>query len=563
MDLQEPQLPQSSDIRKLDVTLRRTPWIRQTTSKVFWWLSLLAVAMLFISRAMIYETDHQIANFVGIFWGILALLLGFIALWLSRTIATPWKLLISSVPFLASGLFAFCFEFAGVTGEVLPSFRLRSFLRSKPPIRPQRPQIDQAVIPEEIKPYRFSQFLGNDRTGIVNEPRFSVAWDRKLPTEAWRRAIGEGWSGFSVAEGIAVTLEQIDQQEALTAMSLASGDTLWQVTRPGRHFHPMGGLGPRSTPTIVRYQDKWIVVALTATGHLLCTDLETGSLRWEHELLKLCESNQADFEVAVNWGRSASPLVHKDRVVVPLGGAQNRVKGSLVACSLKDGTILWTQGKSQISYSSPTVMTIAGVEQIVSVNEGDVTGHAWEDGRVLWTSAWPSNSNGAACASQPVWVGDNRILVGKGYSQGSKLFQVSLAQDKTEGSDATESSWSTKDLWSINKILKTKFTSSIYYDGKFFALSDGILECVNPTDGSRIWRGQRYGQGQTLVVNGTLLIGSEDGRIVAVDPNTGKPKGEMNVLEGVTWNTLAVAGPYLLVRNGTEAVCLASPVATE
>ena len=249
--------------------------------------------------------------------------------------------------------------------------------------------------------------------------------------------------------------------------------------------------------------------------------------------------------------------------MVPLGGAQNRVKGALLACSLEDGAILWTQGKSQISYSSPTVMTIDGVEQIVSVNEGDVTGHAWEDGRVLWTTAWPSNSDGAACASQPVWVGENKILVGKGYSQGSKLFQVAIAQDKTDGSDATESAWSTKDLWSINKILKTKFTSSIYYDGKFFALSDGILECVNPTDGSRIWRGQRYGQGQTLVVNGALLIGSEDGRIVAVDPNTGKPKGEMNVLEGVTWNTLAVAGPYLLVRNGTEAVCLASPVATE
>ena len=241
MDPPEPQLPQSSDTKKLDVTLRRTPWIRQTTSKVFGWLSLLAVAMLFISRAMIYETDHQIANLAGILCGILALLLGFIALWLSRKIATPWKLLISSVPFLASGLFAFCFEFAGVTGEVLPSFRLRSFLRSKPPIRPQRPQIEQAVIPEEIKPYRFSQFLGNDRTGIVNEPRFSVAWDRKLPTEVWRRAIGEGWSGFSVAQGIAVTLEQIDQQEALTAMSLASGETLWQVKRPGRHFHPMGG----------------------------------------------------------------------------------------------------------------------------------------------------------------------------------------------------------------------------------------------------------------------------------------------------------------------------------
>jgi outer membrane protein assembly factor BamB len=155
-----------------------------------------------------------------------------------------------------------------------------------------------------------------------------------------------------------------------------------------------------------------------------------------------------------------------------------------------------------------------------------------------------------------VQIDGNRILVGKGYTQGSKLFEVSI-----DGSD--DPKWSTKDIWAINKILKTKFTSSIPYDGKLYGLSDGILECVKPDDGSRIWRGQRYGQGQSLMVNGTLIISSEDGRLVAVDRETGKPIAEMSVLEGVTWNTFAVAGPYLLVRNGTEAVCLSSPTLGE
>ena len=34
---------------------------------------------------------------------------------------------------------------------------------------------------------------------------------------------------------------------------------------------------------------------------------------------------------------------------------------------------------------------------------------------------------------------------------------------------------------------------------------------------------------------------------------------ELSVLEGITWNTPAVAGPFLLVRNGSEVVCLQSP----
>lgn len=523
-------------------------------------LALLAAVMVLVSRAVIYETDHQIANLAGIVFGLLSLLLGFLALWFSRSIALKWKLAYTALPVFLAGLFNVCFEYVGVTGEVLPSYRMRSFLRSKPPVRPQRPESDESLIPDSMKAYQFTQYLGNQRTGIVTEPLFSMAWDQKLPAEVWRRPIGAGWSGFAIADGITVTLEQIDEEESLTALSLVNGQTLWRVKRPGKHFHALGGLGPRSTPTLVLDGDHWIAIALTATGHLLCVDLSTGAVRWEQQLLELSNTNQKDFEVAVNWGRAASPLVHRDRVVVPLGGAPGSIQGSLMAFSLEDGSVLWTQGTSQVSYSSPVLMNIHGLEQIVSVNQGDVTGHAWEDGRVLWTTAWPSSSNGAACASQPVQIDGNKILLGKGYSQGSKVFEVTLDAEVQKLESVDRSSWATKEIWANSKTLKTKFTSAIYFDGKLFGLSDGILECVDPADGSRIWRGQRYGQGQALMVNGALLINSEDGRIIAVDRETGKPMGEMSVLEGVTWNTSAVAGPYLLVRNGTEAVCLASPV---
>jgi hypothetical protein len=32
----------------------------------------------------------------------------------------------------------------------------------------------------------------------------------------------------------------------------------------------------------------------------------------------------------------------------------------------------------------------------------------------------------------------------------------------------------------------------------------------------------------------------------------------MQVLDGITWNVPAVAGPYLLMRNSEEVVCLVS-----
>jgi outer membrane protein assembly factor BamB len=121
--------------------------------------------------------------------------------------------------------------------------------------------------------------------------------------------------------------------------------------------------------------------------------------------------------------------------------------------------------------------------------------------------------------------------------------------------------WKVDTLWATNKILKTKFTSAIPYEGLLYGLSDGVLECIDPKDGSRLWRGKRYGHGQAIIVNGNLLVTTEDGRIALVPATAtsqGKPIAEMTVLEGITWNVPAVAGPYLLVRNAEFAACLLS-----
>jgi outer membrane protein assembly factor BamB len=158
-----------------------------------------------------------------------------------------------------------------------------------------------------------------------------------------------------------------------------------------------------------------------------------------------------------------------------------------------------------------------------------------------------------------VQVGSDRILFGKGYAQGSKLVKVSRAESIAEEDKGGEGIvWKAEDVWVNARVLKTKLTSAIHEDGKFYALSDGILECVTADSGERVWKGGRFGQGQLLLVNGSLVVLSEDGRIVVVDKQSGKLIAQKEVLEGITWNTFAVVGPYLLVRNGTQAVCLRS-----
>jgi outer membrane protein assembly factor BamB len=418
---------------------------------------------------------------------------------------------------------------------------------------------DKRSIRDANDKYHFSQFLGDRREGRIDAPEFSMDWGTRMPEVVWRREIGAGWSGVAVARGLALTLQQTDEGESLVALRLNTGQPVWEVTVPGRHLHPLGGLGPRSTPTIVERGEQAVVVAQTALGHVICADLETGTRLWDVNLLQLVGLSQQEAEQDVMWGRSGSPLVLEDMVVVPLGGAskQSDSMRSLIAFGLLDGVERWRGGTTQIAYTSPVYLVVDGVPQIVSVNEGNVTGLDQSTGQVLWSSPWPSKSNGDACATQPVAVDGNRILLGKGYAQGSKLIEV---RHRTEGADSGLSRWDVTDVWANTRTLKTKFTNPVIFEGMAYALSDGVLECVDPQTGTRSWRGARFGQGQMLVVNGGILVLAEDGRIASIDRSTGTTIAEVSVLDGITWNPPAVAGPYLLVRNGSEMVCLSNSV---
>ncbi|MCK4685399.1 MAG: hypothetical protein KAT44_10610, partial [Pirellulales bacterium] len=108
-----------------------------------------------------------------------------------------------------------------------------------------------------------------------------------------------------------------------------------------------------------------------------------------------------------------------------------------------------------------------------------------------------------------------------------------------------------------SNLLKTKFTNVSTFNGYAYGLSDGILECVELSSGTRMWKQGRYGQGQLFRVGDVLLIQAESGEVVAVPATPEKPAelGRLAALDGQTWNTLCVSGSNLLVRNAQEAAC--------
>ena len=68
------------------------------------------------------------------------------------------------------------------------------------------------------------------------------------------------------------------------------------------------------------------------------------------------------------------------------------------------------------------------------------------------------------------------------------------------------------------------------------------------------WKGGRYGDGQTLLASGHLVITTDDGEVVLVraTPEAHQEVARTTAVEGGTRNHPALVDGFLLVRNGTQ-----------
>lgn len=392
-------------------------------------------------------------------------------------------------------------------------------------------------------------FLGPDRDGMEPDLTFSPDWETDAPRLLWRRPIGKGWSSFAVADRRAITQEQSGGSERVVCLDVHTGREIWHHENEGIRLLDvkkenagarMGGDGPRATPVVT--DDR--VFAYGSTGILDCLELETGEPIWERDVL-------ATFGGGVQkWGMANAPLLlgPEDLVVVP--GSDNSGV-TLVALRQEDGSEAWRYEGSGASYSSPRLLELHGVRQVVSVNRRSVTGHDPASGALLWKEEWPGAFPKVA---QPLAVSGGKVLVTASYGAGSFLLGVAR-----EGN-----AWSVDRLWKSNR-MKTKFSSAVIRDGVAYGLDEGRLAAIDLETGDKIWKNQKFGFGQQLLFGDHLLVQTEPGPVV-VGPVSAEgfvETGRIEALSDMTWNVPTVAGRLLLVRNDREAACYVLPAPRE
>lgn len=509
---------------------RRPRWVALLTILV-----LAAAALVWIWTTEVESRQTRVMNSMAV--GAITALLVFLWLVVLSRLRPRVRLALATALIGLGVLGAATLEPRGVSGDVVPRLAFKWTPRADERLAGTLDHRADGVAVDEAAG-GFPQFLGPRRDATVRGIRLARDWSTP-PALRWRQPIGAGNSGFAAVGSLAVTHEQRGEDEMVIAYDMETGAVVWSHADRARHEDLLGGDGPRATPTIA----DGAVYSLGATGLLSKLDLRSGALQWQNDVLQDAGAERPEY------GVTASPLVLEDVVVVLAGGAQ-RNRG-LVAYARDSGEVAWTGGAFRAAYASPMMTRLADVPQIVAFHDSGLSGHDL-DGSVLWSAPWPPTQR----TSQPVTIGDDRLYVSSGYGVGGKLFEID--RDPASGDLRARMVWESRGL-------KAKFTQVVHREGHLYGLDDGILACLDVETGERCWKGGRYGHGQILLVDDLILILSEKGSValVAADPSGYQELGRFEAISGKTWNTPALVGHTLLVRNGREAACFTLPLADD
>jgi enterochelin esterase-like enzyme/outer membrane protein assembly factor BamB len=341
---------------------------------------------------------------------------------------------------------------------------------------------------------------------------------------AWKKDLGSGYSGISVAGGKVVTMATSGADDVLVALDASSGDELWRLKLDTKYVgHDGSDDGPLSTPAI----DGGVVYALGPKGALVAAALDSGKELWRVQL----DDKSATVPF---YGFTASPLVWRDLVVLPTGG-DNR---AVTAFDKKTGKPRWSAESGAVAYQSVTALQLAGREQLVAVANQWLAGLDPATGKTLWKQVI-AEGNATQESAHVTPIGPSRLLV--------DLVDASVAFDIVKGADGA---LAVKEAFRSRAFADT-FALPVHHEGVIYGFTGRFLTAIDAASGEILWRSRPPGGNGVALVDGKLVVLDLEGNVVVIEANRQEYReiARAKALDNGNFAPPAVAGGNVFVRN--------------
>jgi outer membrane protein assembly factor BamB len=270
------------------------------------------------------------------------------------------------------------------------------------------------------------------------------------------------------------------------------------------------------------------VYALFATGDVAAFDAD-GTLRWYRAL-------SVDYPRLTNQvGMASSPLLHADRLIVPM---DNPGDSFLAALDTKTGKNVWKADRPRdVNWVTPLLRTAGGKTEVVFPTTKETLAYDVATGAKAWSAAFPS-----AGIPSPSVDGELLLMPGRG-----------VTALKLDGGKATEA-------WKSNK-LPTGMSSPLIYDGRVYAANPaGLVVCADAKTGNVLWQERVTGpfSGSPVAGDGKLYLISEAGELTTLTLGD-KPEVLMKSKTGEEGlATPAIADGAIFLRGEKTLFCIGS-----
>lgn len=379
------------------------------------------------------------------------------------------------------------------------------------------------------------RYLGPNGNGIVeHDVVLSLDWEEAPPEITWTRQVGFGCSSFSIANGRAFTLGNLDGRDTIWCFDASNGDVIWKHSYE-EALATQGYLGgPTSTPTI----DANRVYTVSVTGKLFCLDFESGDILWKKDYPQDFQGRKG------HWGWTASPLVYGDLLLIDAGGEV----GALVALDKSNGDFKWAIGDDEHGYSTPVIYNHNGKEAVAVFNKKALVGYDLESlGSTLFRFPWRTGYG--VNATNPQYR-NGKFFISSGYGYGYAVIDI-------EGDEPT--------ILHRDRERQLKMQTNLLIDNRIIAHFGGDMQpddliAMDFDSGETLWRTQLPGDlGNVIAVGEYLIVYTDSGHVV-LGKDAGRnfqELGRKHVLSGTSWALPAYANTHLFLRNNKgEAVCL-------